>query len=221
MFRVLFSLIVVSMCPFLDAHAQVTTKITGAKLSHAVITSAGMPDPCAGMSVGDTCANGGVYAGTGFAGLGSFRYMSTPSNCNNASPTPTCDGGTDWLYKFWANNSGTTAAGVNTGAVSATDGPSNTLTLAVNYTDTEAAKYCENMIYPAGGYTDWYLPSIDELHLVFGAMAAAGEGNFNNSTYLSSTEADADNCRCRNFPTGSPYNCDKTVIDHIRCIRRY
>ena len=140
MFRVLFSLIVVSMCAFLDAHAQVTTKITGAKLSHAVITSAGMPDPCAGMGVGDTCSNGVLYGGTGYAGLGTFKYMVTPSNCNDALPTPTCAGGTDWVYKIWADNSGTTAAGVNTGATSTTDGASNTTTLAVNYTDTEAAK---------------------------------------------------------------------------------
>jgi hypothetical protein len=178
-------------------------------------------DPCEGVAVGDPCSNGVLYGGTGFAGLGSYKYMTTPGHCTD-SATPTCDGTEDDLQKKWANNSGTTAYNVNTGATSVTDGASNTTIAATNYTDTDAAKYCQNMTYPAGGYTDWYLPARDELNLVLYGMKALGKGDFTTLHYWSSTEYNPSNIWTQFFPSGGQADGDKTNLNHfIRCVRKY
>ena len=214
-----------------SVYAAPTAVIRGAVIRGAVIAPAVsvLADPCAGKNVGDVCPNGVLYAGTGFAGLGSYKYMTTPGNCSdfadNATPfTPTCDGTTDTLTKKWANNSGTTAYGVVTGVTSVTAGASNTTTLATNYTDTDAARYCENMVYPAGGYTDWYLPAKDELDLVLYGMQLAGKGNFEVSLayYPSSTEYSSNSVWRESFNGGLQSHLGtKGGISVVRCVRRY
>jgi len=53
-------------------------------------------------------------------------------------------------------------------------------------TRTTAARECHDLwLY---GYTDWYLPSIEELKLMFYNLHARGVGNFNGGFYWSSTE---------------------------------
>ena len=207
-------------------------RINNAKLAAVVV------DPCAGENVGDVCSNGVLYAGSGFAGLGSYKYMTTPGHCsgfvnNYTGFTPTCTGATDDLGYSWAANNddpsacytpvaGDLPCNVTTGATSTTNGSGNTATLALNYVDTDAARYCENMTYPAGGYTDWYLPSKDELDLVLYAMHTAGKGNFAADTYWSSTEATAATGWSEDFSTGwqnaGPY---KTDGYGVRCVRKY
>jgi hypothetical protein len=178
-------------------------------------------DPCKGKNVGDTCDGGVLYAGTGFAGLGSYKYMTTPGNCTD-SAMPTCDGSADTLSKLWANGSGTTANVLDTGATSNTDGSANTTILATNYTDTDAAKYCENMTYPAGGYIDWYLPSKDELYLVLYGMSVAGKGNFAAAaSYCSSTDSQNFGVFYTRFPTGEQSNFMKVKNYYVRCVRKY
>jgi hypothetical protein len=193
----------------------VTTKITGAKLRNVVIAEDGV-DPCAGVAVGDPCPNGVLYAGTGFAGLGTYRYMTTPGNCTD-SVTPTCNGATDSLMKTWGT------FGIDTGAISETDGANNTTTLAVNYA-CAAADYCQDMTYPAGGYTDWYLPAKDELNLVLYAMHMAGKGNFVSADYHSSMEYNLYNFWYQNFSTGDQLflpDHKGDSLNYVRCVRRY
>jgi hypothetical protein len=227
MCRLVFYLVVLLLVTGTWAHAQtVTTKIVGAKLSNVVITSGGAFDPCAGVGVGDACSNGVLYGGTGYAGLGTFKYMTTPGHCsgfvnNYTEFTPTCTGATDDPVYQWANESGTTAWEVNTGVASTTDGASNTTTLAVNYTDTDAARYCQNMTYPAGGYTDWYLPAKDELNLILYAMHLAGKGNFVSSIYWSSTEVSLYDVWSQNFNVGSQGYHLKRNYPYVRCVRKY
>jgi hypothetical protein len=202
--------------------ATSTVMIRNGRISNArLAVPQTVPDLCASVAVGDPCTNGVLYGGTGFAGLGSYKYMITPGNCTD-SATPTCNGATDTTYKKWANNSGTTAYGVNTGATSTTDGASNTTTLATSYTDTDAARYCENMIYPSGGYTDWYLPAIDELNLVLYAMKVAGKGNFEASYYWSSTDSNTNGAWGELFTIGYQHpDVIKTNNYYVRCVRRY
>ena len=49
-----------------------------------------------------------------------------------------------------------------------------------------AASLCEN--YTGGGYTDWYLPSLIELRLIYRNLFIAGMGSFGGDYYWSSTE---------------------------------
>ena len=56
--------------------------------------------------------------------------------------------------------------------------------------------------YAGGGYTDWYLPSLDELAKLY-ALKLLNIGNFDGtSSYWSSSEYDALDARSQYFPTG-------------------
>ena len=55
-----------------------------------------------------------------------------------------------------------------------------------------AANVCANLTL--GGYSDWFLPSIDELYEMYITLHVQGLGNFTNFlAYWSSTELDSDN----------------------------
>ena len=173
-------------------------------------------DPCEGGTApltGTLCGGGTVYAGE----YNGSKYMVTPGNCAATTDNPLCDHGTDTLMKKWANNSGTTAFGVSTGATSSTNGATNTSTLANNYTDTDAAKYCHNLDY--GGYTDWYLPGLSELvHLYNYKNLIRG---FELTYYWSSTEFAVGNASTLHFTDASMTNPSKTTSYRIRCVRRF
>jgi len=188
-------------------------------------SSSSSPDPCAGKSIGQACTDGAIYAGTGYSagGLNSaLRYEVTPGGCtdytnNSTAFSPTCAGGTDTVTHAWANGSGTTAYGVSTGATDNNNGNSNTSTLAANYTDTDAARYCHYMNY--AGHTDWYLPSLDELSTVLSNNSAA-LGGFALADYWPSTEASTTTADSVPFSLGSPTN-DKKNTETVRCVRSY
>jgi len=71
-------------------------------------------------------------------------------------------------------------------------GKANTpLIVAANGNLSNAAKACDD--YSFNGFTDWYLPSIDELELICLNLFSEGIGSFNYSdaTYWSSTDTNA------------------------------
>ena len=57
-------------------------------------------------------------------------------------------------------------------------------------TDEYAARLCNGYSITVGGktYTDWFLPSKDELELMYINLKANGLGDFTDSTYWSSSE---------------------------------
>jgi len=67
-------------------------------------------------------------------------------------------------------------------------GAANTALLVSSMTGTFAAKVCFDL--RDGGYSDWYLPSRDELNLINNALPT-GYGFVDNRFYLSSSESDA------------------------------
>lgn len=69
--------------------------------------------------------------------------------------------------------------GEDTGVTSLIDGPANTTTLAGLGADYEAAIFCENL--NTGGYTDWYLPSFNELATVYYYLKPTTTNNFTNT----------------------------------------
>lgn len=54
----------------------------------------------------------------------------------------------------------------------------------------EAKTKCED--YNEGGYTDWYLPSKEELNLIYNNLSRMGLGNFKNDWYWSSSETNGE-----------------------------
>ena len=84
-----------------------------------------------------------------------------------------------------------------------------------------AAKLCYDLVL--GGYSDWYLPSQDELHKLYLNQAVVGGFTiiFGIDGYWSSTEYGEENAWAQFFFGGSQYNPSKYGTDHVRAIRAF
>lgn len=67
----------------------------------------------------------------------------------------------------------------------------------------EAKEKCDE--YSDGGHMDWYLPSKEELNLLFNNLSQKGLGNFKENWYWSSTETDGQGWE-QQFPEGYQQN---------------
>jgi hypothetical protein len=112
--------------------------------------------------------------------------------------------------------SGTSIAGTSTtlGA-----GLANT-TAIVNgcSTTTIAARLCNNLV--SGGYSDWYLPSRDELRKLY--LNRFSVGGFSNVSYWSSSQVGSTTAYSINFSTGASSSASsKTSSLYVRAIRKF
>ncbi|WP_158849446.1 DUF1566 domain-containing protein [Algibacter sp. L1A34] len=111
-------------------------------------------------------------------------------------------------------------------------GLANTLAITAAYPDIDtAAKLCLN--FEDDEYADWYLPSLDELNLIYtnknkiNATAIANEGEVfktlddDRSNYWSSSEEVEINAWLIQFDTGLTKTYYKTYIQNIRPIRAF
>ncbi|MEM5566205.1 hypothetical protein WNY78_13880 [Psychroserpens sp. AS72] len=62
--------------------------------------------------------------------------------------------------------------------------------ILVQSTGDVAAKHCDDFVF--NGFNDWYLPSIDELHLAYVNLHTQGLGDF-STTFLASSTQDPEN----------------------------
>lgn len=108
---------------------------------------------------------------------------------------------------------------VITGATSTTDGVANTAILAAR-TDTPAASYCANLAPPdvnSHGYSDWYMPSRDELVAVM--LKSSVIGRFASSYYETSTETASTGFAAVSYAAAvTQYN--KATSYYVRCMRK-
>lgn len=100
-------------------------------------------------------------------------------------------------------------------------GQSNTTTIvnALNY-GSYAARVCEDLV--VNGYSDWYLPSIDELVLMKNNKSIIP--NISSSAiYWSSTEQNSTNAYGKSFSSGSTTNSaySKSSLFRVRAIRSF
>ena len=123
----------------------------------------GADDPCAGKSIGQTCAGTtALYAGVFDGG----KYMVMPSGCADDTSDPTCSGGADTVKKSWNDGSSnysdvagvTNIGGFTQKSSSAQRGHYTTPLIAAITDPTKgglhaAARFCNDMVY--GGYDDW------------------------------------------------------------------
>jgi hypothetical protein len=85
---------------------------------------------------------------------------------------------------------------------------------------TIAAQLCRDLYY--GDYNDWFLPSEEELTLMYKNLAASGLGGFRNEPYWSSTESSYQFARFHDFRGGKRFfNGYKTMPMYIRAIRAF
>jgi len=82
-----------------------------------------------------------------------------------------------------------------------------------------AARLCNDLVL--NGYSDWFLPSQDELDLMYVNLKVAGLGNFGNASYWSSSAVSSTNARSQNFNGGSPNSSAKISNFRVRAIRRF
>jgi hypothetical protein len=87
-----------------------------------------------------------------------------------------------------------------TGAASVINGPQNTadLVAAGNSTVFPAAHFCNDLV--TGGYSDWYLPAINEIQVVYVNLKPDTQ---NNSTSVG-INANAVPARASNYTVGTP-----------------
>ena len=95
---------------------------------------------------------------------------------------------------------------------------------------TYAARICNELQITEGGktYGDWYLPSKEELNLMYqnratiNATATANAGSaFADADYWSSTESDNEDAWLQFFATGGQYIFDKNVGLNVRAVRAF
>lgn len=111
--------------------------------------------------------------------------------------------------------------GVTIGGTSTVLGSGENNTVAIINgcsTSTSAAYLCYNLT--SGGYSDWFLPSKDELYKLY--LNRTLIGGFSNTYYLSSSEYSSTYAWIIDFSTGSTNNLSgKTSLVYVRAIRKF
>ena len=137
--------------------------------------------------------------------------------------TPTYDG---WRYLEAAPYDQSTGAewgcyGVSIpGAVGTAvgTGEQNTIDIEAGCTTFDtAADVCA--ILSLGGYNDWFLPSKDELNLMYENLKIFWVGGFADNYYWSSSEYDAGFAWCQHFYWADQYNDYKGNTYRVRAVR--
>jgi hypothetical protein len=126
----------------------------------------------------------------------------------------------------WYNGTNTT-----TGATGSTigTGSANTTAIIANQGATETS-YAAGLAraYSGGGYTDWFLPSKEELNQMYLNKAtinttalANGGSNFPNYYYWSSTENASNNVWLQYFASGFQTKLNKNTTYYVRAVRAF
>ena len=86
-----------------------------------------------------------------------------------------------------------------------------------------AADLCANLtiIYGMTGYDDWFLPSIDELNLMYENLKVAGVGDFTDGYYWSSSELDDLNAWAEHLDIGYQGYGYKSSTYRVRAVRAF
>ena len=82
-----------------------------------------------------------------------------------------------------------------------------------------AADICANL--SLGGYSDWFLPSKDELNLMYTNLKVAGVGGFAEDYYWSSSESNANFAWIQDFFSGGQYSTLKSSPLRVRAVRAF
>jgi hypothetical protein len=125
-----------------------------------------------------------------------------------------------WMQGVYNFATGATETGIGTGMrntqliVSAIE---DSATAMDSY--AEAAHSCRGLCY--GGVSDWFLPSKDELNLMYTNLYLNGVGGFADGSYWSSSEGYAGSTWGHYFNNGHQTNYSKTTTSRVRAVRAF
>jgi hypothetical protein len=98
------------------------------------------------------------------------------------------------------------------------DGQANTTAIVTDCaTATAPARQCDNL--SSGGYSDWFLPSKNELTKIYPNRTIVG--GFSGTWYWSSSEDSAGTAWELYFPTNTWVAACKSAVYSTRCIRTF
>lgn len=133
-----------------------------------------------------------------------------------------------WMYLEAAPSDQSTAApwGCDGTVISGADGTAvgtgeqNTIDIEAGcLTDGTAADICANL--NLGSYSDWFLPSREELYLMYTNLKIEGVGGFESSDYRSSSEDGANAAYFQDFNEGHKNSGGKTFGVRVRAVRAF
>ena len=105
----------------------------------------------------------------------------------------------------------------NANGVSVGTGQANTTSICKACSEWGVARQCNE--WAAGGYNDWFLPSIDELKLMYELRVEIGD--FNDGDYWSSTQKDSNNAMVLSFFKGEKFSIEKRSGANLMSIRAF
>jgi len=142
---------------------------------------------------------------------------------------------TEWTDKEWGSY-GTLIGGTETGIGTGQSNTTKIVTWLNSNTDdtngdvtekTDRAAYlCNELVVGSGWYflpnfDDWFLPSKDELNLMYENLKVAEVGGFATNLYWSSSEDDAYYAWVQSFVTGDQYYGVKYNTYRVRAVRAF
>ncbi|MCF8303197.1 MAG: DUF1566 domain-containing protein [Bacteroidales bacterium] len=120
---------------------------------------------------------------------------------------------TDAEWGCWGTAIGGTGTGIG-------DGAANTAAIVAGCSESGiAARICDEL--ELNGYSDWFLPSIDELNLMYENLHQAGMGGFADNVYWSSSEYSSSIAWGQSFSDGGQYNYGKDYYIRVRAVRAF
>jgi len=84
---------------------------------------------------------------------------------------------------------------------------------------TSAAKLCDDLV--VGGYSDWFLPSKDELALMYTELKLYNVGGFTSHYYWSSSELNSYDAWVQGFFGVTQNLHNKNYTNSVRCVRAF
>lgn len=121
----------------------------------------------------------------------------------------------------WTNSSGYSIPDIADTSKDIGTGRKNTALILAKEANAPAARTCKN--YSGGNKTDWFLPSLDELNLIY--INRAYLGSIGTASYWSSSQADGwffwDSAFHQDFNNGEKYSSIKTNSYSVRTVRAF
>jgi signal transduction histidine kinase len=152
-------------------------------------------------AIGSTGPAGGVIFYDKGNNDGGWRYLEAAPNDQSSGVT--------WCSSW--TNTGASGTAVGTGQA-------DTATIVASSCSAGAAKAATS--YSGGGYSDWFLPSKDELNQLYAERSVVG--GFSTGDYWSSSQGDSDpgqQAWKQNFGSGTQQAYNQETAFHVRAIR--